>query len=169
MVRTRDLLAYDTQAIDLSVVVERGLRCCREGDWENGLKLLRKAARKDRKGGKLPSAFYSYLGYGSARFEGQRKDGLALCLHAIQVGREEPDNYLNLARLYLLTNDRRRAVAAIHRGLKLDSRHHPLLALRASLGYRRKPVIPFLSRESWINRFLGGRRHRRQLDKQGLT
>jgi Flp pilus assembly protein TadD len=157
----RELLALDTQTINLSTVVQEGIACCQADDWEGGLALLRKAARKEVKESKLPSLYYSYLGYGAANFEGERKDGLALCLHAVRVGREEPENYLNLARVYLLAGDRRRAVAAIQHGLKVDSRHPGLLEQRSSMGYRRKPVISFLSRDAWLNRFLGRRRHRR--------
>ena len=169
MASTREVLTYDTQSIDLSNVVDRGLRRCRAGDWEIGLALLRKAARKEEKEIKLPSVYYSYLGYGAARFENEKKDGLALCLHAVRTGKNEPDNYLNLARVYLLLNDRRRAVAAVRQGLKLDDRHIPLLALRTSMGFRRKPVIRFLSRDRWINRYLGRRRHLRLKAKSALS
>ena len=169
MVSTREVLTYDTQSIDLSSVVDKGLRHCRAGDWEIGLKLLRKAARKEEKEIKLPSVYYSYLGYGAARFENEKKDGLALCLHAVRTGKNEPDNYLNLARVYLLLDDRRRAVGAVRQGLKLDERHIPLLALRTSMGFRRKPVIPLLSRDAWINRYLGRRRHLRLKQKRAVT
>jgi uncharacterized protein HemY len=168
MVGTQEFLSYDTQSIDLSTAVEKGLRRCRAGDWEIGLKLLRKAARKEKKEIKFPSVYYSYLGYAAARLENEKKDGLALCLHAVRVGKNEPDNYLNLARVYLLLNNRRRAVIAVRHGLKLDAHHIPLLALRTSMGYRRKPVIPFLSRDGRLNRYLGRRRHRRLKEKGAM-
>ena len=158
---SRELLALDTQTINLSTVVHEGITCCQAGDWEVGLELLRKAARKENKESELPSLYYSYLGYGAANFEGERKDGLALCLHAIRVGKDEPENYLNLARVYLLVGDRRRAVAASQHGLKVDAHNPDLLALRRSMGYRRRPAVSFLSRDAWINRFLGKRRHQR--------
>ena len=169
MVGTREFLGYDTQSIDLSTIIDKGLRRCRAGDWEIGLKLLRKAARKESKEIKFPSVYYSYLGYGAARFENERKDGLALCLHAVRSGKTEPDNYLNLARVYILLEDRQRAVLAIRHGLKLDAYHIPLLALRTSIGYRRKPVVPFLSRDRWVNRYLGRRRHVRLRTKEAVT
>ena len=169
MVGTQEVLKYDTQSIDLSTVVDKGLRRCRAGDWETGLKLLRKAARKESKEVKFPSVYYSYLGYGAARFENEKKDGLALCLHAVRSGKTEPDNYLNLARVYLLLENRQRAVLAVQHGLKLDPHHIPLLALRTSMGYRRNPVVPFLSRDRWVNRYLGHRRHVRLRAKEAVT
>lgn len=168
LVNTREVLTYDTQSIDLSTVVDKGLRRCRAGDWEIGLALLRKAARKEHKEIKLPSVYYSYLGYGAAKFENEIKDGLALCLHAVRVGKNEPDNYLNLARVYLLDDDRQHAVMAVKQGLSLDARHIPLLALRTAMGFRRKPVVPFMSRNRWINRYLGQKRHSRQQAKRAL-
>jgi tetratricopeptide (TPR) repeat protein len=168
MVGTQEVLKYDTQSIDLSTVVDKGLRRCRAGDWETGLKLLRKAARKESKEIKFPSVYYSYLGYGAARFENEKKDGLALCLHAVRSGKTEPDNYLNLARVYLLLENRQRAVLAVRHGLKLDPHHIPLLALRTAMGYRRNPVVPFLSRDRWVNRYLGRRRHVRLRAKDAV-
>ena len=159
----------DTQEIDLRSVVEKGLERCRKGDWELGLDLLRKAARKEEKESTLPSLYYSYLGYGAARFDGARKDGLALCKHAIRMDDGEPENYMNLAKVCLLAGDRRQAVAAVQRGLKVDPRFLPLVALRHRMGFRRKPVIPFLSRDAWINRRLGERRHRRLEEKSQLA
>jgi Flp pilus assembly protein TadD len=158
---TERLLAADTQRIDLRETVDLGILHCQRGDWETGVALLRKAARKKQREMELPSLYYSYLGYGAAFLDGERRDGLRLCKHAVQIAPQEPDNYLNLARVYLLAGDRRHAVAAVQRGLILEPRHGGLLALRRKLGYRRKPVFSFLSRDSWINRWLGRRRHRR--------
>ena len=83
--------------------------------------MLRKAARKEEKEMKLPSIYYSYLGYGAAKFEGETKDGLALCLHAVRVGKDEPDNYLNLARVYLAQGTvQDKAIAALDRAARFD-------------------------------------------------
>jgi hypothetical protein len=134
---------------------------CREGNWEVGLQLLRKVARKEEKETRLPSVYYGFFGYGVARFEGERRKGLALCRHAVRLGPREPDNWLNLARIHVLVGGRRRAVTALQKGLALDPSHPTLLALRREIGFRRKPVVPFLSRDARINRYLGARRHQR--------
>jgi tetratricopeptide (TPR) repeat protein len=158
---TEQLLEQDTREIDLRSTVERGLENCRNGRWEAGLDLLRKAARKEGRQGQFPSVYYSYLGYGAARFDNERRDGLALCRHAVTMDPDDPENYLNLARVSLLIDNRRQAVAAVQRGLRIDATFVPLLALRAGMGYRRKPPLGFLSRGHWLNRWLGRRRHRR--------
>ena len=159
---TNQILTADTQRIVLRETIEKGIVHCQRGNWQTGLELLRKAARKEDREGGFPSIYYSYLGYGAAFLNGERRDGLRLCKHAVQVDPNEPDNYLNLARTYLLGDDRRHAVAAIQHGLKLDPRHGALLALRQRIGFRRKPAIGFLSRDAWINRWLGRRQRRRQ-------
>ena len=161
MTDTERLLTAETERIELGTTIEKGIRRCRNGDWETGLGLLRKAARKEEREVSFSSLYYSYLGYGAARFDGERKDGLALCKHAVQMDRDEPENYLNLARVYLLAGDRKRAVAAVQQGLKANAHFVPLLALRAGMGYRQRPVLGFLSRDNWLNRLLGKRRHSR--------
>ena len=161
MTETQEFLALDTQEMHLPTAVEKGIQHCRGGDWRVGLEILRKVARKEEKESKLPSLYYSFLGYGAAIVDGARKDGLALCQHAVKVDRYEPENWLNLARVYLLANDRQRGVKALEKGLKLSPRHPALCELRREIGYRRKPVVPFLPRDSFINRYLGERRHQR--------
>jgi hypothetical protein len=39
-----------------------GIECCRRGDWNEGLRYLRKIAEGEEGGSELPGLFYSYLG-----------------------------------------------------------------------------------------------------------
>jgi tetratricopeptide (TPR) repeat protein len=103
----------------------------------------------------MPGLFYSYLGYGIARCQGKVKEGLKLCQHSIKVEFYEAENYLNLARTYMLDQDRGGAVQAIRKGLKVDSQNLELLALYRDLGIRSEPVLPFLSRDNILNQILG--------------
>ncbi len=164
--RPGDLLKADTQAIAVADLVEEGVEACRRGDWEQGLALLWKVARKDEPQQKLPSLYFSYAGYGAARFDKRWKEGLRLCRYAIKLDAFQPENYLNLARVYLLRRQRKKAVAALEKGLRLDSRNPHLVEFRRTIGYRRRPVIPFLPRGSALNRWLGQRRHDR-LEERG--
>ena len=161
----KQLLNADTQEVNLGQLVDTGIALCRQERWEEGLDLLRKAARKEVKETPLPGLFYSYLGYGAARFQRSGKEGLALCRHAVEKDPYQPDNYLNLARVYHLRSDRRRAVAALQKGLKLAPRHRGLSDLRDEMGYRRAPVIPFLPRGNALNKWLGKRRYERELEQ----
>lgn len=147
----------DTEGINVSATLERGIKACREGDWDQGLALLGGLA--DRNIQDLPGLFYSWLGYGIALHEKRYRDGLRLCEHAVKKQFYEADNFYNLARTRLLLDDRQKAVEAIHRGLRLSPRHRGLRKLERNIGRRGRPVLPFLSRSHPLNRFLGRLRH----------
>lgn len=148
-----------TAPTQLQTGAQEGIQLCRQGKWKEGMKTLGLIAEADRQGTELPGLFYSYLGYGIAKFEGRAKEGLALCKHAIKVQFYESENYLNLSRVYLLRNRRSRAVQALQQALKLSPRHPEAVKLAKQIGFRRRPVIPFLSRDNPLNVYLGKMRH----------
>lgn len=139
------------------VTLERGLAACRKGEWGIGLRYLGDVAQTGA--ASLPGVFYSYLGYGIARYQNRVEEGLKLCQHSIKVEFYQPENYVNLARTYLLHGDRSGAVKTIRSGLKIDPQSSDLLELYNDLGIRKLPVLPFLSRSNPLNRFLGSLRH----------
>jgi len=136
-----------------------GIECCRRGDWNEGLRHLRKIAEADEPAPELPGIFYSYLGYGIAFSQKRVREGLKLCQHSVKVEFYQAENYLNLARTYLLANDRKGAVRAVRAGLKIDSHNAGLRALYQELGIRSRPVLPFLDRKNPLNLILGQIRH----------
>lgn len=142
----------------LMAVCERGLEACRRGDYESGMvDLLWLIQGKQAKN--LPSAAYSYLGYGVARYKRNVAQGVRLCKHSIKLEWFQPDNYLNLARTCLLSDKyKREALEAVRDGLKVDPDHPELLNLYAELGVRRPPVLGFLPRGNFVNRMLGSLR-----------
>jgi len=145
---------------DPTRAARRGIELCRRGEWTKGFSLLVAAAESEQGTSGLPGLFYSYLGYGMARFRKRMRDGLALCEHAIKIEFYQPESYLNLARTRLLMNDRTGAVHAVDRGLKIDPGYGPLLELRDKMGVRRPSVLPFLSRRNPLNHSLGWLRSR---------
>ncbi len=66
-----------------------------------------------------------------------------------------PTFYLNIARAYLASGDRRKAILAIRKGLRYDSFHPDLLDTMESLGVRRKPPISGLKRAHPLNKYIG--------------
>lgn len=143
-------------SIPLTGILEKGIEACRRGDWETGLRLLGQVANQ---GGQQPGLFYSYLGYGIAKYQNRVEEGLKLCQHSIKVEFYQPENYVNLARAYLLRPDRPGAIRTIRAGLKVDPQNDELLVLHKELGIRKLPVLPFLSRDHVLNRLLGNLRH----------
>ncbi len=145
--------------VDLQGLAERGVGFCREGDWDRGLMMLLRVAELKEKSLELPGLYYSYLGYGLARYQHRLKEGLALCEHAIKVQFFQPENYLNLGRTRMLVDDRKGAVEAIQQGLRIDPTNEALLAFEKKMGKRKPPVLRFLSRDNPINRLLGNLMH----------
>jgi hypothetical protein len=144
---------------EVADTLRSGIECCRRGDWNAGLRFLGAVAEKEEASGGLPGLFYSYLGYGIALRDRRIRDGLKLCRHSIEVEFYQAENYLNLARTYLLANDRKRAVQAVRGGLKIDRHNLHLLALYKELGIRSQPVLRFLDRAHPLNQLLGRIRH----------
>jgi hypothetical protein len=140
-------------------MLKAGIDSCRKGDWNEGLRHLGLIAAMGEEAGTLPGIFYSYLGYGIARKEKRIQEGLRLCRHSIEVEFFQAENYLNLARTCLLARDRKGAVKAVRAGLKIDRGHRELIAFYRELGIRSRPVLPFLSRDNFLNQILGRIRH----------
>lgn len=141
-------------------VAWRGIELCRQDDWKEGMYWLSLAAGAALRPGDLPAVYYAYLGYGLARYQGKRAQGLKLCRRAIALEFYQPDSYLFLARAHLLCGERRLAHDVIQRGLEIDPGSDSLLAMLRQLGLRRTPIIRFLPRTSFVNQLLGRLRHR---------
>lgn len=145
---------------DLQSAAAAAVRLCRRGSWRHGMVLMRAVAESAGPASDLPGLFYSYLGYGLARYENRVGEGLMLCRHAVKREFWQPENHLNLARTQLLAHNRRGAVEAVAAGLRVHDSHPVLEDLRAALGVRRPPVLPFLDRTHPVNRWLGVLRHK---------
>ena len=140
--------------------VDRGVTACKRGDWREGLAILGAIAAEEGSSQELPANFYSYLGHGIARFEGRRREGLALCKHAVRLERSRGEHYFHLAQIYLMAENRSAAVRVVFEGLAADPRSQRLQWLSEELGIRRRPVLPFLGRSNPVNIWLGRWRHR---------
>lgn len=145
----------------------KGIELCRQGDWKEGLYWLSLAAEPGKSTAQLPALFYAYLGFGVAKYQKQTQQGIQLCSRAISLELYQPESYYFLAKTYLLAGDRRAAFGVVERGLRVDSRHPGLNELKADLGERWPPVIPFLPRRHVLNRWLGMARHKLVRGAQG--
>jgi hypothetical protein len=142
------------------VLAWRGIELCREGDWQTGFYWLSLAADTTAEANSMPSLYFAFLGYGLARFQGEAKEGIRLCRHAVHLELYQPESYYYLARTHLLAGDRRSAFDVVERGLQIDATDAGLKELRSALGARRSPVLPFLPRRHRLNHWLGRLRHR---------
>jgi tetratricopeptide (TPR) repeat protein len=96
----------------------------------------------------------------------QIKLAIELCRRAIELEFYNPDHYANLARVYNAAGNRKKAVDAAEQGLKLHPEDEYLLNVRASLGVRATPPLPFLDRANPINVTLGQSRHAKKIAEQ---
>ena len=149
-----------------SVAVVRGIAACRRGEWHSGLHYLRIAEERDGDV-TLPGLYWSYLGLAVARCERRHDAALELCERAVTIEFFQPENFVNLAWVHLLSGNRRAAMAATERGRSLDAEHAGLREMAARLGSRRPPVLRFLRREHPINRSLGRWRHALEMRRAG--
>lgn len=140
---------------DPSDALRQGIRACRQDRWREGYQILSELGRAFEGRSQLPALFYGYLGQAIARCEGRKRVGVDLCRHAVESEPFRPENYLNLASVYLIAGNRRRAIRALQDGLALDNTHPGLVDFQKKLGVRRKPVIPFLPRGNVLNYLLG--------------
>jgi predicted Zn-dependent protease len=99
----------------------------------------------------------SYIGYLTAVFLKSHHQGLEICLDAVKMQEEEPLCYLNLAKVYVLVDNRHSAVKAIQKGLQHQSSPYKkeLLNYYRYLGIRKKPSLAFLKRDNPLNVLLG--------------
>ncbi len=99
-------------------------------------------------------AYYSYLALCIAKERGQIRKAISLSEEAIQRDPQNPAHYLNLGKIYLHTGDKEYAVTVFREGLQHGTDQQILEEL-AKLQTRKPSVIPFLSRDNPINKYLG--------------
>jgi len=137
-----------------------GIAACRQGSWRRGHEILSQVVQYEDSEDPFPGYFYSYLGVAIARCEGQKRKGIQLARYGVDLDPRDPESRLNLARTYLIIHNRRRAVKQLSIGLRLSPTHKALRSLRTEIGYRRRPIIPFLSRDFFLNQWMGRLTHR---------
>jgi len=100
------------------------------------------------------SGIQSYLGLCQALERGRFGEGFALCLEAISEDKENPVHYLHLGRIYLKAGERNAAIETLRKGLSFGN-DPEIVRFLDSIGTRRNPVFPFLSRKNILNKYAG--------------
>jgi tetratricopeptide (TPR) repeat protein len=134
---------------------ERGLAAFRRGDLSAAHADFERVHRREPR----DPRYMSWYGLTLVLVEKNSNLGVLLCDQALRAG-QGPDLFLNQARVHFALNQRERTVRALQRGLELHPEDPGLLQARDALGWRRRPVLPFLSRRAPLNRLLGRLRYR---------
>jgi Flp pilus assembly protein TadD len=105
--------------------------------------------------------YLSMMGWCEAEM-GDPMQGEIMCRKALQVsGRErDPMLYVNLGRVLLLKGDRMKAREQFMKAYRKDNTNAPAALELSRMGVRKKPVLPFLTRNNPLNIYLGKIRHR---------
>ncbi len=131
--------------------------------FEEGMSLITKGSpgaameffeKLIEQGHKHPSC-YSWLGITMARTKWDLVEAEKCCKLALQMDKTKPQYYLNLAEVYIQKDLKDKAIDTLKAGLRVDRRNRAIHTELAKFGIRRSPPIPFLSRESFINKHLG--------------
>ncbi len=135
----------------------KGVDSVTKGDFLSGLAYFEAAMELARKVEKStpPPKYLSYYGLCLAMVSTKLPTALELCEGAVSVEFYNPDLFHNLARVHLRMGRRDRAYAVLLRGLQLHPGHRAILGDIRSMGIRRRPFVPFLSRNNPLNKLLG--------------
>lgn len=130
-----------------------GIAAVERGDYRQGYKALQGAYGNGRVA--LPPDGLSHYGLCIAVVEKQTRKGAELCRLAIEQQFYDSSHFVNLVRLYIIRDNRRMAINVLHEGMSRLPDDHRLLELRVEIGYRERPVVPFLARNNPVNEALG--------------
>ena len=106
----------------------------------------------------------SFNGFLKAVVRKEHKEGLSLCKDALRLYRKDmavggefylPVLYLNLGKTYLVAGKKDFALDAFRKGLEFDSTNRDIINELIKLGIRKSPLIPFIPRDSFINKYIG--------------
>ncbi len=97
----------------------------------------------------------SYYAIAMAIEEGDYDRAVSFCLMAAEKEFYNPEIYLNLGKVFLVSNQKLRAIKSFKRGLRYDDANSSILDEIFKLGVRKTPFISFLSRRNILNRVFG--------------
>ena len=98
--------------------------------------------------------YCSYLAFCLAKVRGHYCRAIALCGEALEKESSNAVHYVNLGRIYELSNQREKALETLRQGLQYQLKDEVRRELE-KLGLRAKPVFPFLRRGNPLNKYCG--------------
>lgn len=137
--------------------LELGLAYMREKNWESALTTLLESQKRfsDLPEEEVPPVLFSSLGLCYAMARNNLMSGLSYCQRAIALDEFQPNFYHNLGLIYLKAGDKKKALAIFRKGLKLKPEHSGIWSQISQMGLRKPPVLSFLPRQHFLNKFLG--------------
>lgn len=143
----------DPEALERLAQAESALEV---GQVEQALDALRAALASVETDSRIHARIQARMALTLARSGHPFEQARSLCEQAMRRAGDDPEPYLDLARIYLGVGRRAEALRFLRRGRMVDPSHPVLARMLAELGTRRSPMIPFLPRRHPLNRWLGG-------------
>ena len=134
---------------EVQKLFDQGLKTLNEGNILAALSYFEKASIIEKS-----PVISSFLAFCIARERGQFQKAISLCKDAIHENPENSFHYLNLGKIYLLEKQKEEAVNIFRQGLHHEESQQIIDELN-KLGTRKPPIIPFLKRNNFINKYLG--------------
>lgn len=137
---------------------EKGLSLLREDNTLAALACFEKAYELR----KTPE-IQSYFAFCISVERGQIVEAVRLCEAALAQQPDNPLHYLNLGRVYLHAKRKEEALAILRSGAAKDlsgKENTEIRLLLEQLGSRKKPLLPFLPRSHFLNKYPGLLLHR---------
>lgn len=162
------ITAQDLEETPEPELIRRGTAAWKKGRIQEASQLLFAACDRlsKKEDTRVPAAALSLYAVCLAR-QGKLKEAVETCRHALSLEPYNAEAQLNMARVFIQADSRKKAIEAVNRGLALSPRNGELLALRDEMGRRKPPVIGLLSRENPLNVALGKARHNMKSGKKG--
>lgn len=111
--------------------------------------------RQQTEGRPFPTDGLSHFALCLALVEKEYRTAIEMARKAIELQFYRAEHYLNLAKIYVATGDRKKAVEIADKGLSVIPDDAALRAYREELGLRQRPPVPFLDRSNPVNKSLG--------------
>ena len=129
--------------------MKAGIREAKRGNTRIGMELLQGFAMRNN----FPEA-KAWFGYCLAYEIMDISAGITFCKAALNLEPRLSDGYLALARIYLHLGNRKQAIDVLQQGMNATQNQEIQNLLRV-LGVRKRPIIPFLTRDNFLNVSLG--------------
>lgn len=139
----------DEKALTTRELFRLGTEALEAKEYAAALRLLGLALDDERSPNHL-----SQYALALAHHKGDIKTAIALCQEAVKSDPRNPEQFLRLAKLYLMAGKIKEAIRTLHLGLRVG-KHPGILRQLQALGHRQKPTLPFLSRAHPLNKYLG--------------
>lgn len=135
--------------------IQLGQLYLQEGRMDEAHRCFEKALEKAHKEyHEVPVKLVSLYGLTLVLALNRRREGLELCKYAVTV-LPKAEYYWHLGRAFIACRHKPKAIRALKQGLKMDRWHVGIRIELKRLGRRRRPPLILLSRQHFLNRYLG--------------